>query len=363
MTSRRSSGETGSISRSRESISRGRVTPTLFAPCPWLPGPHLQSIWGNLTRSRRLVPYRRETLETPDGDELLLDRVDGAPGSPRLLVLHGLEGSSESVYVQGMMALAAARGWTGVALNFRSCARTRDDHDVWIPNRRPRLYHSGETTDLAFVLSRLAAEVETGVPFFAAGVSLGGNVLLKWLGENPGQRTVAAAAAISVPFDLGAGGRYMERGFGPFYTRHLLSTLKVKAADLAARFPEAAARLDVPRLERADTFFEFDDAGTAPLHGFDGALDYYARSSSLGFVGRIATPVLAISAADDPFLPGSVLDAVARAKSPSVELRVTRRGGHAGFVGGTIRPRYWAEETAVEWLASRLGATEPAARL
>jgi predicted alpha/beta-fold hydrolase len=312
-----------------------------------------------LTRSRRLVPCRRETWETPDGDELVLDRIDGAVfGSPRLLVLHGLEGSSESVYVQGLMALARARGWSGVALNFRSCARTPEDHDVWIPNRRPRLYHSGETTDLAFVLSRLAGEAEADPsaagPLVVAGVSLGGNVLLKWLGENPDQRTVAAAAAISVPFDLGAGGRHMESGFGPFYTRHLLSTLTVKAEDLAARFPEAGARLDLPRLRRARTFFEFDDAGTAPLHGFAGARDYYERSSSLGFVGRIATPVLAISAADDPFLPASVLDSVARAKSSAVELLVTRRGGHAGFVGGTIRPRYWAEERAVAWLAERL---------
>jgi predicted alpha/beta-fold hydrolase len=303
------------------------------------------------------VPYRRETWETPDGDELVLDRIDVADSAhcPRLLVLHGLEGSSESVYVQGLMALARARGWSGVALNFRSCARTPEDHAVWIPNRRPRLYHSGETTDLAFVLSRLAGEADPSVaPLVVAGVSLGGNVLLKWLGENPDQRTVAAAAAISVPYDLGAGGRHMESGFGPFYTRHLLSTLTVKAEDLAARFPEAGARLDLPRLRRVRTFFDFDDAGTAPLHGFDGARDYYARSSSLGFVGRIATPVLAISAADDPFLPASVLDEVARAKSSAVELVVTRRGGHAGFVGGTIRPRYWAEERAVEWLAERL---------
>jgi uncharacterized protein len=331
------------------------VSPDLFAPCPWLPGPHLQTIWGNLTRSRRLVRYRRETWETPDGDELVLDRVDGAPDSPRLLVLHGLEGSSESVYVQGLMALAAARGWSGIALNFRSCARTPEDHAVWIPNRRPRLYHSGETTDLAFVLSRLASE-NAGAPvspFYAAGVSLGGNVLLKWLGENPEQRTVAAAAVISVPYDLGAGGKFMESGLGPFYARHLISTLKVKAVDLAARFPEAAAKLDLPRLERAKTFFEFDDAGTAPLHGFGGARDYYARSSSLGFVGRIRTPVLAISAADDPFLPESVLDEVSRAKSPSVELLVTRRGGHAGFVGGVLRPRYWAEERVLEWLSTR----------
>jgi predicted alpha/beta-fold hydrolase len=357
-TSRRPGDGSASISRSGESMAGPGEFPIAFSPSPWLPGPHLQTIWGNLTRSRRLVPYRRQALATPDGDELLLDRVDGPAGSPRLLVLHGLEGSSESVYVQGLMALARARGWRGIALNFRSCARRPEDHDRWIPNRRPRLYHSGETTDLDFVVSTLAAEeaeeasagTKSPAPLFAAGVSLGGNVLLKWLGENPAQRTVAV---VSVPFDLGAGGRYMETGFGPLYVRHLLSTLSAKAVDLAARFPEAAALLDLPRLSAARSFFEFDDAGTAPLHGFAGAADYYARASSLGFVGRIATPTLAISAADDPFLPRTVLDDVAREKSPAVELLVTRRGGHAGFVGGTIRPRYWAEERAVEWLAGR----------
>lgn len=290
----------------------------------------------------------------PDGDELLLDFVDAgmSRGSPVLLVLHGLEGSSESVYVQGMMALARARGWRGVALNFRSCARDPANHSSWIPNRRPRLYHSGETSDLGFVVARLA-EREPSAPLFAAGVSLGGNVLLKWLGENPGQTSVAAAGAISVPFDLAAGGRHMEDGFGPFYVAHLLATLRVKAADLAARFPEAAARLDLPRLTRAKTFFEFDDAATAPLHGFAGAADYYARSSSIAFVPRIATPTLCVSAEDDPFLPGRVLAEVAAAKSAAVELRVTRHGGHAGFVSGPLSPRYWAEETVMAWLARR----------
>jgi len=337
-------------------MARPTEFPTAFSPSPWLPGPHLQTVWGNLTRSRRLVPYRRQALTTPDGDELLLDRVDGPPGSPRLLVLHGLEGSSESVYVQGFMALARARGWRGIAVNFRSCARRPGDHDRWIPNLRPRLYHSGETTDLGFVVSALEAEEadHANAPLFAAGVSLGGNVLLKWLGENPAQRAVAAAAVVSVPYDLAASGRYMESGLGPFYVRHLLATLRAKAVDLAARFPEAAARLDLPGLAKARSFFEFDDAGTAPLHGFAGAGDYYARSSSLGFVGRIATPTLAISAADDPFLPVQVLDAVASEKSAAVELVVTSSGGHAGFVSRALARRYWAEERAVAWFAGRL---------
>ena len=345
-----------SISRRGESISAARGPQTDFTPAPWLPGPHLQTVWGNLTRTRRSADRRRETVETPDGDELLLDRLEpleAAAGTPRLLVLHGLEGSSDSVFVHGLMALARARGWRGIALNFRSCARAPGEPSVWIPNRRPRLYHSGETTDLGFVLERLShGEAEESSPLLAAGVSLGGNVLLKWLGENPAQTTIRAATVISVPFDLGAGGRHMETGLGPLYVRHLLSTLREKAVDLAARFPEAASRLDVPALLRAKTFLAFDDAATAPLHGFEGARDYYERSSSIRFVGRIATPTFAISAQDDPFLPGWVLEEVAREKSAAVELLVTKHGGHAGFVGGTWRPRYWAEERAVEWLAA-----------
>jgi len=275
-----------------------------------------------------------------------VDHVDGPEGAPRLLILHGLEGSSYSVYAQGLLAAARRLGWRASALNFRSCARDPDNPARWIPNRRARLYHSGETTDLAFVVSRLA-------PLFVAGVSLGGNVLLKWLGENPGQRAVAAAAAVSAPYDLGAGGRYMESGLGPRYVAHLLASLKLKAADHVSRFSEAAERIDLPRALRARSFFEFDDSATAPLHDFAGALDYYTRSSSLRFVGRITTPTLCISAEDDPFLPPNVLDAVEREKSDAVTLWRTRRGGHVGFIGGVVRPKPWAEEALMRWFVER----------
>jgi uncharacterized protein len=336
-------------------MAAGRAAERLFRPLWWLSGSHAQTAWGSLTRSRRQVTFRREFLETPDGDELLLDHVDGAAGAPRLLVLHGLEGSSFSFYVQGFLALARDRGWRGVALNFRSCARRPDDPSVWIPNRRPRLYHSGETGDLGFVLRHLS-EADPGSALSAVGVSLGGNVLLKWLGENPAQTALAAAAAVSVPYDLGAGARHMDAArIGRVYVRRFLRTLSVKAAGLAARFPEAAARIDLPRARAATTFQGFDDAATAPLHGFAGADDYYARSSSLAFVERIATPTLCLSAQDDPFLPRRVLDEVKERASASVELRTTVRGGHIGFVAGSARPRYWAEETVVAWLAGRSG--------
>jgi hypothetical protein len=296
------------------------------------------------------LPLRREALATPDGDELLVDWLDGPAGSPILIALHGLEGSSFSVYVQGLLRLARARGWRGVAMNFRSCARDPFRPRRALANRRPRLYHSGETSDLDFLVATLASR-EPGVPLLAAGVSLGGNVLLKWLGENPRQEAVRAAAAISTPYDLAAGARKLERGIGRLYTASLLSSLRVKALDSARRFPEASARIDVGRTRRARTFWEFDDAATAPYHGFAGADDYYARASSIGYIGAISTPTLAVSALDDPFLPA---EAVARARdsaSSEVRFAVTERGGHVGFVGGAPwSATAWAEETAVSWL-------------
>jgi uncharacterized protein len=302
------------------------------------------------------VALRRELLETPDGDELVLDHVDGLEGSPRLLVLHGLEGSSYSVYVQGILEAAARRGLRGTALNFRSCARDPEDLDRMLPNRRPRLYHSGETEDLDFVARTLAAR-DPAVPLLAVGVSLGGNVLLKWLGESAGRTAVAAAAALSTPYDLAASARHLETRRGHVYVGNFLSTLRRKAIDAAGRFPEAAARIDLPRTLRARTFREFDDAATAPLHGFAGADDYYRKSSSLFFLPRITTPTLCVSAEDDPFLGAESLARARNAASSSVEFHVTERGGHIGFVGGIRpwRPVYWAEELAVGWLTRKAG--------
>ena len=224
-----------------------------------------------------------------------------------------------------------------------------------LPNRAPRLYHSGDTGDLDGIVRGLKAREPDNL-LLAVGVSLGGNVLLKWLGETSGERLLDAAVSLSVPYDLAAGSRHMERGMGRLYQESFLRTLREKARDVAARFPEARARIDSERARRSRTFWEFDDAATAPLHGFAGAEDYYARSSSLGLLSRIHTPALAISSQDDPFLPASVLPVVRRVASSSIELVVTRRGGHIGFVAGRpFAPHYWAEQTAVDWLARRIG--------
>ena len=326
-----------------------------FEPAPALGQRHLQTCWGRLTRPRLLVPLRRETLPTPDGDELVLDHLDGPPGAPRVVLLHGLEGSAHSVYVQGLLAELAKRRLRGVALNFRSCARDLPSLTRNIPNRGRRLYHSGETSDLG-LLVRTLVSAEPDVPLGAIGVSLGGNVLLKWLGENPAQEAVRAAAAISVPFDLEAGARTLEKGLGPVYVATFLGGLRRKARQLLRRHPDLAARIDLDRMRSARTFFAFDDAVTGPLHGFRGAQHYYDESSSLRFVGRIAVPTLCLSAEDDPFLPAEALDRVAARASSAVRLVRTRRGGHTGFISGRspFRVRYWAEERAAEFVEARL---------
>ena len=330
---------------------------TGFSPAWWLKGAHAQTVWGRLARSRRQVPLRREALTAPDGDTLFLDHAD-APvpdGAPPLLILHGLEGSSHSVYAQGLLALGLAAGLRPSVLNFRFCARDLLDLGKTLPNERPRLYHSGETTDLDFVLRTLAER--HGRPVLAAGASLGGNVLLKWLGEHPGERLVAAAATLSVPYDLAAGDRHMASFPSALYVRAFVKTLMPKAESIARRFPGAAARIDLPRAARAWTFREFDDAATAPLHGFAGAHDYYARSSSLRVLGSIDVPTLCLSALDDPFVPPESVDAARAAASPSVRFVVTERGGHAGWVAAdALRPVYWGEAEAISFLARRSGA-------
>jgi uncharacterized protein len=330
----------------------------MFNPAWFLTSAHAQTVWGRIARPRRLVALRREALETPDGDELIVDHVDvpSRREGIRALLLHGLEGSSYSVYMQGIMSGLAARGIPSTAMNFRFCARDPRRLGRSIPNRRPRLYHSGETGDFDHLVKTMAArEPECG--FVAFGASLGGNVLLKWLGENSGQRSVHAAATLSVPYDLAAGAESLDTAIGRIYVRQFVVSLVRKSEYLAGLFPELRRIVDYRRASRARTFREFDDAATAPMHGFESADDYWTRSSSIRFVPMIDVPTLCISAYDDPFLPSSVLDEVARVKPEQVELVTTTGGGHAGFVTGVLpwKCEYWAEEKIVRFLADHAG--------
>jgi predicted alpha/beta-fold hydrolase len=326
----------------------------LDAPPPpawWLPGAHAQTVWARMARSRHLIRFEREVLTTPDDDDLVLDHTAGPPAAPRVLLLHGLEGSAHSLHTQGLAVLVAQIGWRATVINFRSCARHSERIRTRLRNRRPRLYHSGDTEDLDFVVRTLTAR-EPASPLYAIGFSLGGNVLLKWLGENGPSSVIRAAATLSVPYDLAAASQYLDRPVGRFYAWHFLRRLRPKALDVVARFPRETAHIDVARVAAAKTFAEFDACVTAPLHGFAGPADYYRRSSAVGFLPAIRVPTLCISSEDDPFFPAPAIAEARAAAAPHVHFVVSRWGGHTGFVAGPWpwRPAYWTEERVVEWL-------------
>jgi uncharacterized protein len=314
----------------------------------WGRNGHVQTIWGPLFRSNRL-PLRRERLSTPDGDFVDLDWLDPevtAPRVPRLLVLHGLEGSSHSHYVSGLLRTGRAAGWRGVALNFRSCSGEL--------NHLPRFYHSGETGDLDWVVRTLVAR-EPGVPIGVVGVSLGGNVLLKWLGE-VGDATppeILGAVGISVPFDVAACARVLDRGLHRLvYAANFLRTMRTKVIAKARRFP---GFVDVRATRRARTFARYDRVVTAPLNGFRDEVDYWTSTSCGPYLGRIRRPTLLLGAQDDPIIPSHTLPDP-RTFPADVRAEFTMRGGHAGFLEGRWpwRVDSWAERRAIEFLTSRL---------
>lgn len=301
----------------------------------WLPGGHAQTIWSAL-RPAPDVALRRERWETPDADFIDLDWAGDADAAQTLVLFHGLEGSSESPYARSIAAAAAERGWRAAIVHFRGCSGE--------PNRLSRAYHSGDSEEADWVLRRLAAE---RVPLFAAGISLGGNVLLKWLGErgDEARAVVRSATAVSAPIDLGAADRALSTGFSRLvYARTFLKTLKQKSLEKLARHP---GTFDGARAAAARTLYEFDDAVTAPLHGFADAEDYYTRASAGPLLRHIRVPTLVLNALNDPFLPRDALERAARGASADVLLEFPATGGHVGFVNGRFPGRHG-------WLAQRI---------
>ena len=324
---------------------------TPYRPAWWLSNPHLTTMWGKFFRKPETLSARFERWDTPDGDFVDLVRTKGAPGSPTFLLLHGLEGTPRSHYAAGTLLEAERRGWQANLLLFRTCNGAM--------NRAPRSYHSGETSDLDFVIQRLLYE-RPHAPLVLAGVSLGGNVLLKWLGEQ-GETIVgrvAGATAVSAPFDLARSCAQMELGFSRIYGKNFLKSLKRKAVEKIALHPGIA---DTNRVLSARTLWEFDDAFTSVVHGFTDAADYYFRSSSIRFLDRIRVPTLLLSSRDDPFHPPAVLDDVACIvrNNPSLHSEFTSRGGHVGFVEGPHpwRTSYYAERRMVDFGALQLAVT------
>ncbi len=322
-----------------------------FRPAWWLPGRHSMTMWGKFVRRSQLQGLLLRRFSAPDGDEITLATANMPRPAPRLLILHGLEGGMRSHYVGGLWAVAKARGWQPSLLLFRTCDGTL--------NRARRTYHSGETTDLRFVLQHLLAELPEQ-PICLAGISLGGNVLLKWLGEE-GDRLPAqirGAVAVSTPFDLARASRAIGSGFARVYEWNFLRSLRRKAAGKLEQFPDVCDR---GALDAVKSMWEFDDRFTAPLHGFADAADYYERSSSIHFLDRIRRPTLLLSAHDDPFYTPDVLGEVERisAQNPNLTVEFHRRGGHVGFVtGAPWRPAYYVESRVTGFLAGLLSADQ-----
>ena len=306
----------------------------------------MQTIWAAVLRQAPAVPVVRARWELPDGDFLDVDELAAGESAPRLIVLHGLESSSQAVAVLGLLGQAQQRGWGGIAVNFRGCSGT--------PNRLRRSYHGGETADLAWVIARVqAAHPESQLA--CAGISLGGNVLLKYLGEQGDglPEHVRAAAAISAPFDLAASVDALGQRFSRVYQRNLVASLKRKTFEKLARYPDL---VDAAALRAVRTLAAFDNLVTGPLHGFQDAAAYWTASSSVAFLAGIRRPTLLINAEDDPFLPVEALPKAMVAHHPHLRAAFTAFGGHVGFLEGRWpwAATGWAERRAAEFLAEHL---------
>jgi predicted alpha/beta-fold hydrolase len=335
----------------RESAGHTTVPapPRPFRAPWWARGPHVQTLLARALRSAKGPAFVRERLETADGDFLDVDwGPDPTPGAPVALVLHGLEGSSRRTYVRSVCRELLARGVRPVAMNFRGCSGE--------PNRSLRFYHSGETSDPKFVIEAIRVRYP-GRRVGALGFSLGGNILLKMLGERTdgGSGLLDAAVGMSVPYDLAAGCDLLERSFmGRAYSTYFLRSLRRK---VACKRDRLAAVLDLAAVDGARTIRAFDDHLTAPLNGFADASEYYGACSSERFLSGIRVPTLLLHARNDPFLPPEAIpESIARA-NPSLYWSLEERGGHVGFVEGwPWAPRFWADAAAADFLAGGLAS-------
>ena len=313
-----------------------------FTPAWWCRNGHMQTLWQSLFRHLPRIALRRERIELPDGDFIDLDWNECRRG-PIVVILHGLEGSSSSVYARGMLKAIQDQDWRGVVMHHRGCSGE--------PNRLPRSYHSGETGDFSHILDVLHRR-EPHTAFAAVGYSLGGNVLLKWLGETGNRDRLRAAAAVSVPLLLRRAADRLETGFSRLYQWELLRRLRRSLGRKRARIDVPLTVQDVAALR---SFREFDEHVTAPLHGFTGADHYYSAASSRQFLKHIAIETLVVHALDDPFMTPDVIPAHDEL-SDAVRFELYPHGGHVGFIAGhwPWRAHYWLETRVPEFLRPRL---------
>ncbi len=333
-------------------MEQGRQKAAVMAElnrCPfrwpwWLSNPHLQTFGARCIRKPDQPPLLLERWDTPDNDFLRIHHLNGGEDKPVALLLHGLEGSAQSNYILGLTKRLSELAWSVVVMEHRSCGGEM--------NRARRMYHSGETTDLAFVVDSLILR-RPSTPIYIAGFSLGGNQTAKWLGEvgDSAPSNVKAAAVVSAPYDLAVSGRRLDHGFHKGYVRHFLRTLIPKAEEKERQYPGC---FDMDAVRQSTTFEDFDTYATAALHGFRDAADYYAKVSCGQFLPEIRRPTLLLSAADDPFNPSSTLPREAAAQSPFLHTQFPDRGGHVGFIRRERghRVSYWAEEQIVRFFSA-----------
>ena len=312
---------------------------------------HLQTLWPVWQTLRKpAIAWPRERWPTPDGDFIDVDCLNqGAADNPVVILFHGLEGNSQSHYARGLAAALQQIGWTGFVPHFRGCSGEL--------NRLPRAYHSGDSAEIDWILRRFKQR-DPQRNYFAAGVSLGGNALMKWLGEQgaAASQIIQAAAAISPPMDVGACGAWLDQGINRhMYTQHFLRTMKLQSEARLERFPNL---FDAQRMRKATTLREFDDTVTAPLHGFKDVDDYWTHASALPVLSGICTPTLLLMPRNDPFLP----DACYPQYLPvSVTLETPASGGHVGFSGGQGNTKdLWLPSRIINYFAQSIGL-KPAA--
>ncbi len=309
------------------------ITASDFHPPPWLRNPHLQTLLPVLLSRWRYLPSPTwQTLPTRDGDFIDLAWFHGSSDMPLVLMLHGLEGSLRSHYIHALPPVLAACRLQGVLMHFRGCSGRH--------NRLNRAYHSGDSTDLAWVLECLRARFP-GRRMMAVAYSLGGNVLLKYLGETGSNSLLDVGVAVSVPFELAHSARRLRQGFSRVYERVLLNSLIRRLRHKSRHRPMP---LDTKGLSANMGFHAFDECVTAPLHGFRDADDYYRHCSSRQYLHGVRRPALIIQARDDPFLPPEAIPS-AEELADSIRLELAEHGGHVGFY--SLRER--------DWLAHRIG--------
>ena len=306
---------------------------TEFRPSFWLPGAHLQTIWASKFRS---IPYpgtTKEQIELDDGDFINLFWLTEGKG-PIVIIVHGLEGDLSSNNVKGMFGVFRKMGWNGVLLLNRNCGG--------ISNRLQRTYHAGETGDLDFVVN-LVKKRSPDVPLMVYGYSLGGNILLKWLGEKGDNAGINAAAAVSTPFDLGSSTSILEKGFSRVYQSHFVNLLRASAK---RKFRDLPPMFNPGDLNKIKTIREFDERVTAPLHGFKNADHYYSESSCKRFLKNIQVPTLIMNSLDDPFLDTKTFPTPIEV-SEMIDLEFPQKGGHAGFITGNVWNKFSFVETRI----------------